>query len=172
MKKQILAIDDEQTIRMILEATIKKTNRYEVISKADGADAYQWLMKGNFPDLIICDIMMEKMSGMEFLEIIRNSGFFGDIPIIMLSGENESKLRIQCYQKGAQDFLVKPFNPDELIALVDKNLNSPIRPPVEQMAASERIKFYRLGALDFIQHPFDEKEAEEKIKSKITEYKL
>ncbi len=170
MKKKILAIDDEQTIRLILEATIKKTGRYEIISKTDGEDAYKWLMEGNFPDLIICDIMMDRMSGLDFLEIIRNSGFFGDIPIIMLSGENESKLRIQCYQNGAQDFLVKPFNPDELVSIVDKNLNSPIRPSGDLIANSERLKYYRLGALDFIQKPFDEKEVESQIKEKISSH--
>lgn len=167
--KKILVIDDERSIQLIIETTLK--NKFQVEVKGDGQEAYYWLTKGrNIPDLIICDIEMPNMKGYEFLEIIRNSGFFGDIPVIMLSGVEESKERIRCYNLKAQDFLMKPFNPQELLALIDKNLNPKIRPRTHDLKDNEKLYYYKLGALDFLPEPFDIKEAEQKIKEKIAGY--
>lgn len=167
--KKILAIDDDRSIRLIIETTLR--GKYDVVTKNDGQEAYFWLTKEkNLPDLIICDIEMPNMKGYEFLEIIRNSGFFGDIPVIMLSGVEESKERIRCYKLKAQDFLTKPFNPEELIVLIDKNLSPTIRPRQSNLKLNEKLHYYKLGALDFLPEPFDIKDAEEKIKAKITGY--
>lgn len=167
--KKILVIDDEKSIQLIIETTLK--NKFQVEVKGDGQEAYYWLTKGrNIPDLIICDIEMPNMKGYEFLEIIRNSGFFGDIPVIMLSGVEESKERIRCYNLKAQDFLTKPFNPQELLALIDKNLDPKIRPRTHDLKDNEKLYYYKLGALDFLPEPFDIKDAERKIKEKIAGY--
>lgn len=169
--KKILAIDDERSIRLIIETTLK--SRYDVVTKNDGQEAYYWLTKErNMPDLIICDIEMPNMRGYEFLEIVRNSGFFGDIPVIMLSGVEESKERIRCYELKAQDFLTKPFNPSELIVLIEKNLNPKIRQRSYDLSANEKLHYYKLGALDFLPESFDLKEADSKIKEKIASYKV
>ncbi|MCF8365357.1 MAG: response regulator [Bacteroidales bacterium] len=168
--KKILAIDDEKTIQLIIKTALK--GKYDVELKNDGQDAFYWLTKGkNMPDLIICDIEMPNMSGYEFLENIRNSGFFGDIPVIMLSGVEESKERIRCYDLKAQDFLTKPFNPQELLSLIEKNLNPKIRLRNIDLRENEKLYYYKLGALDFLPEPFDIAEAEQKIKEKIAGYK-
>lgn len=168
--KRILAIDDEQSIRLILETTLKK--KYEVVTKNDGEEGYYWMIKEkNMPDLIICDIQMPNLDGYNFLKRIRNSGFFGDIPIIMLSGEEQSKERVKCYQLMAQDYLTKPFNPVELIELIDKNLNPKVRLRGHNMNMGDKLHYYRLGALDFLPVPFDIDEEEKKIKEKFAEYK-
>jgi CheY-like chemotaxis protein len=168
--KKILVIDDEKSIQLIIRTTLK--NMYDLEIKNDGQEAYYWMTKGrNIPDLIICDIEMPNMTGYEFLEIIRQSGFFGDIPVIMLSGVEESKERIRCYDLKAQDFLTKPFNPKELITLIEKNLNPGIRPRNYTMNNNEKLYYYKLGALDFLPEPFDIKDAEKKIKEKIAGYK-
>jgi CheY-like chemotaxis protein len=116
----ILVIDDELSIRMLLENFLSKD--FMVVSKADGLAALEWL-EGNLPELIICDIQMPKMDGYEFLEKVRRRGYTRHTPVIMLSGAESSKDRIKCYRLGAQDFLVKPFNPEELGELIRKNLN-------------------------------------------------
>jgi DNA-binding response OmpR family regulator len=87
----------------------------------NGLDALLWL-DDNIPDLIISDIQMEKMDGYEFLTKLRQRGFTKHTPCIMLSGKSESKERIKCYKLGAQDYLTKPFNPEELDELVKENL--------------------------------------------------
>ncbi len=168
--KKILAIDDERSIRLIIETTLK--DKYDVTTKNDGEEGYQWMIReSNLPDLIICDIQMPNLDGYGFLERIRNSGFFGDIPVIMLSGVEQSKERVRCYQLKAQDYLTKPFNPVELIELIDKNLNPKIRLRGQDHARADKLHYYRLGALDFSPEPFDIDKQEEKIKSKIASYK-
>jgi DNA-binding response OmpR family regulator len=120
MKDKILVVDDELSIRLLLENFLSK--RYEVFSKSNGMDALEWL-ELNLPDLIICDIQMPRMDGYQFLEKVRQRGFTKHTPVIMLSGIENSQDRIKCYKLGSQDFLVKPFNPEELMELIRKNLN-------------------------------------------------
>lgn len=119
MKKKILVVDDELTTCVLLEHFLSA--QYEVISKESGLEALVWL-ENNLPDLIISDIQMTQMNGFEFLKEVRLKGYTKHTPIIMLSGRVESKERIKCYQLGAQDYLTKPFNPEELEEVVKKNL--------------------------------------------------
>jgi DNA-binding response OmpR family regulator len=119
MKKKILIVDDEHSICLLLENFLSQD--YDVMTIEDGHEALEWL-EGNLPDLIISDIQMNKMDGYQFLAKVRQRGFTKHTPIIMLSAKSESKERIKCYQLGAQDYLTKPFNPEELDELVKKNL--------------------------------------------------
>ncbi len=112
MKKKILIIDDELSIRMLLENFLSKT--YDVVTKVDGLEVMKYLEGGNIPDLIVADIQMPNLNGQELLEQIRASGFFQHIPIIVLSGIESSQERIKLLKMGADDFIVKPFNPEEL----------------------------------------------------------
>lgn len=118
--KKILAIDDELSMRTLLEFFLKET--YEIVTIASGEEALQWLDEA-IPDLIISDIEMRGMDGFEFLRQVRLRGYTKHTPVIMLSGKSESKERVKCYQLGAQDYLIKPFNPEELNELVKKNLH-------------------------------------------------
>lgn len=117
--KKILAIDDELSMRTLLEFFLKET--YEIVTLDSGEEALQWLDE-TIPDLIISDIEMRGMDGFEFLKQVRLRGYTKHTPVIMLSGKSESKERVKCYQLGAQDYLIKPFNPEELNELVKKNL--------------------------------------------------
>lgn len=115
-KKTLLALDDELSILKILDFYFGKT--YNVISKTDGNSALEWMQQGQLPDVIIADVNMPDMNGMEFIAQIRTSGFFKDIPLIMLSGNEGSADKIKCLKAGADDYLVKPFNPEELEARI------------------------------------------------------
>jgi CheY-like chemotaxis protein len=119
MRHTILVIDDESNIRLLLESFLSLD--YNVVCKDDGMDALQWL-EDNLPDLIICDIQMPNMDGYQFLEKLRQRAYTSHTPVIMLSGNEASKERIKCYKLGAQDYLTKPFNPEELDELIKKNL--------------------------------------------------
>jgi DNA-binding response OmpR family regulator len=120
--KKILAIDDEKSIRFIIENTFNKD--FDIVTMSNGKEALYWMQAGNIPDLIICDIEMPVMDGFEFIKKIRSSGFFDDIPLIMLSGKEESKDKIKCFEMGADDYIIKPFNPKELIARIKRRLQS------------------------------------------------
>jgi DNA-binding response OmpR family regulator len=119
MKHKILVVDDELSIRLLLENFLSPT--YEIITKSDGAEALEWL-EGNLPDLIICDIQMPNMDGYRFISGVRMRGFTKHTPIVMLSSTESSKERVKCYILGAQDYLTKPFNPEELEVVIKKNL--------------------------------------------------
>jgi len=120
IKRKILSIDDEKSIRFIIENTLKQ--EFDVISLSNGQEGLDYLEAGNFPDMIICDLVMPVMTGFDFLERIKTSGFFDDIPIMILSGREWSKDKIKCFEMGAEDYVVKPFNPSELIARIKRRL--------------------------------------------------
>ena len=119
MKKKILVVDDEINIGLLLENFLSE--KYDVTQMNDSELALEWL-ESNMPDLIICDIQMPKVTGYAFLSSVRSRGFTSHTPFIMLSAKSESKERIKCYQLGAQDYLTKPFNPEELEEVIKKNL--------------------------------------------------
>ncbi len=120
--KKILVVDDEISIRLIINSTFQ--NDFEVVTLSNGEEALHYLQSGELPDLIISDLVMPKMDGYEFIVKLRSSGFFDDIPLIVLSGSEESNSRIRCFELGADDFLVKPFNPKELLARVKRRLSA------------------------------------------------
>ncbi len=122
MKKKIFAIDDEQSIRFIIENTFKKD--FEIETFPNGELALVSMQTGDIPDLIICDIEMPIMNGFEFIKQVRASGFFDDIPLLMLSGKESSDDRIKCFETGADDYIIKPFNPKELLSRVKRRLIS------------------------------------------------
>ena len=121
-KRNILVIDDEKSICFILENTLK--NEFNVISFSDGIEGLSYLENGNIPDLIISDLDMPGINGFLFLEKIRNSGFFDNIPVIILSGNDESTDKIKCFELGADDYVSKPFIPKEIMARVKRRLDA------------------------------------------------
>ena len=117
MKKKILVIDDEITIRTLLEKFL--SHYYEVTALSDGQEGLDWLQTGNIPDLMIVDLEMPVLDGYSFIENVRASGYFKNIPIMMLSGVDSSSERVKCFKLGANDFMIKPFNPEELSLKID-----------------------------------------------------
>ncbi len=111
-KKSILVIEDHDSIRLLLERFLSK--RFTVTCKGDGFDALAWLSYGNIPDLIILDMSMPRLSGLDFLNNIRTSGLFRDIPVLIVSGEKDNKVIQKCKDLGIDGFIPKPFNPIDL----------------------------------------------------------
>lgn len=121
MNKTVLVIDDEPVMRKLLEQFLNK--KYEVTEMDDGKSALQWLYSGNIPHLIVADLNMPEINGFEFLEKVRGSDYFESVPIIILSGEESSTERIKCLKLGANDYIIKPFNPEELMLRIDNLLS-------------------------------------------------
>jgi len=118
-RKKIIIIDDDSSIRLLLEHVL--ATQYEVQVMTNGYDALAFMQQGNIPDLIISDLSMPVMDGNTFINNIKTSNFFNTIPCIVLSANDSSSDKIACLKKGIDDFLVKPFNPEELLFRV-KNL--------------------------------------------------
>jgi two-component system, chemotaxis family, chemotaxis protein CheY len=115
-----LVIDDDTSIRTLLELLFQR--KYDVVSKGDGFQALLWLENGNFPDLIVADVQMPKMDGLDFVNTIKKSGYFRNIPIVMLSGTDDNMIKKQCFEAGVSKFYQKPFNPNDLLENIEKIL--------------------------------------------------
>ncbi len=120
MKKQILILDDKIAIAKIISVYL--SNDFDITYFDTPVKGIEWLYEGNTPDLIILDIRMPEMNGDEFLSYIKKNGLFKDIPVIILSGEESSATRIRMLEGGADDYILKPFNPMELKIRIRKVL--------------------------------------------------
>lgn len=113
---KILIVEDDLYMQAILKEFLGNT--YEIEISQDGMEALAFMQSGNLPDLIISDLNTPKLNGFELITQVKVSDFFKSIPIIILSGEDSSEKRIKCLDSGADDFIVKPFNPAELEARI------------------------------------------------------
>lgn len=128
MKKTLLIVDDEPTIQLILKRYFK--DDYRVVAQPNGLEAMRWLESGNTADAIVADYEMPIMNGPDFIRQLRYSGLHRNVPLIMLSGKEESSSKILCLRQGADDYMVKPFNPEELDLRL-KNMLRKMGPPVQ-----------------------------------------
>jgi len=112
MKKKIIVIDDKEAILKIISIYLSKD--YDFKSFINPVEALEWLESNNIPDLIISDIRMPIMSGVEFVDKLKSNQKLKFIPIIILSAEDDSVMRINLLSSGCDDYIVKPFNPLEL----------------------------------------------------------
>jgi len=117
MKKKILIIDDKDEFRRLTKTIL--LSKYDVEGSENGINALSLLQGGFKPDLIICDLIMPVLGGKEFLEQLKNSGAFKDIPVIILSSIDKSEEKIKLINMGASDYLEKPYNPAELMARIE-----------------------------------------------------
>jgi len=101
---------------------------YNVVTMSNGLEGLAWLRKGNLPELIILDMSLPNLSGIEFLTNIRSSGFYGQIPVIIVSGDESKTLQEKCFEIGISEYLVKPFNPLELQTKIKITLSQKQRP--------------------------------------------
>ncbi|RZL41085.1 MAG: response regulator transcription factor [Pedobacter sp.] len=113
---KILIVEDDVFMQAILEEILSST--YSIEMRSNGMDALAFLQNGNIPDLVIADLNTPKLNGLQLIEQVKVSDFFNSVPIIILSGEESSDKRIKCLDAGADDFIVKPFNPAELEARI------------------------------------------------------
>ncbi|MBC3788212.1 response regulator [Spirosoma utsteinense] len=108
----VLIAEDDPFIRKVLRQTLK--DEFTVITKENGIEAVSWLEEGNPVDIILSDIQMPHMDGKDLLRTLRASPTFQNLPIIILSTFADSATRISCLKLGADDYIVKPFNPIEV----------------------------------------------------------
>lgn len=120
MPQKILIVDDDLTILKVEEYNLEKAG-YEVITAHDGEEALKKVQEEK-PDLIILDVKMPLMDGYEVCQRIREDRLKSHIPIIMLTVKKDVEDTIKGLKTGANDYIIKPFNPQELLARVEGNL--------------------------------------------------
>lgn len=123
--RKILVIEDDTLLCWLLKKIIG-TNA-EVIIMNDGMDAWRWLSDGNNPDLVISDLKMPSLDGIQLLQNLSTAPALKDIPVIMLSGFEDPVKRKTCIELGAYAYMVKPFEPPALIEMVDQVLSTRVQ---------------------------------------------
>ncbi|WP_022664972.1 response regulator [Desulfospira joergensenii] len=120
MSKVIMTADDSTSIRQMVNFTLKQAG-YEVIEAVDGQDAVNKLA-GTSIDMLITDLNMPNMDGFELITQVRAMPQFKFIPIIMLTTESQADMKQKGKAAGATGWIVKPFKPEQLLAVIKKVL--------------------------------------------------
>ncbi|MEO0042854.1 MAG: hypothetical protein RL329_2302 [Bacteroidota bacterium] len=115
-KTNILILEDHDSVRLLLGTTFRGEN-YHVVTKRDGIEGMAWLAAGNIPNMIILDINMPRLNGLDFMRQINRSGLYKEIPVMMLTANEDEDDIFEAFALGIQNYVQKPFNP---VALKDK----------------------------------------------------
>jgi len=118
--KRLLLVDDDPNLVLLVKDYLEFRG-YEVVPAGNGNEALD-VMSSFTPDLIICDVMMPEMDGYTFVETIRANPTTDWIPVIFLSARGQTADRVRGLTTGADVYMVKPFEPEELVAQVESSL--------------------------------------------------
>jgi DNA-binding NarL/FixJ family response regulator len=124
-RKRLLLIDDDPNLILLVKDYLEFRG-YEVVTADNGKEALK-LLSQEPPDMIICDIMMPEMDGYGLIENVRQDRRTGWIPVLFLSAKGQSQDRIKGLNLGADVYMVKPFEPEELVAQVESSLKQTSR---------------------------------------------
>jgi two-component system phosphate regulon response regulator PhoB len=144
MKPYIIVAEDEDALSTLLTYNLEKEG-YEVGMAIDGDEALMMISE-RMPDLLVCDWMMPKVSGIEVCRRLRSQGTTRNLPIVMLTARSEESDRIRGLDTGADDYIVKPFSMIELVARIRAVLRR-IRPGLSE----DRVTFGELS-VDRLSH--------------------
>ncbi|MBD2460678.1 response regulator transcription factor [Oscillatoria sp. FACHB-1407] len=120
MAGQLLLVDDEPGLRQAVQAYLEDSG-FTVHVASNAHDGWNLLQKTS-PDLVISDIMMPQVDGYQFLKQLRDDPRYQSLPVIFLTARGMTSDRIQGYKSGCDAYLSKPFDPDELVAIVESLL--------------------------------------------------
>src|SRR6476659_8219157 len=140
MAAKILVVDDDPNVQRLLQYTLKQEG-YDVVIAGDGAEGFR-LWGQEIPDLVLLDVMLPKLDGYQVAQKIREQEAGGShVPIIMLTAEREVEQKVRGLRAGADDYLIKPFHPAELLARIKSLLarfapkEAAARPPLGRVLA-------------------------------------
>lgn len=124
MNQKLLIVDDEAHIRMLIEQTLEELEDegVELLFAENGEQAMEIIQKEE-PNLVFLDIMMPKMNGMEVCQKVKNELNLSDVYIILLTAKGQEVDRKNGLEMGADRYMTKPFDPDEMLAIAKEILN-------------------------------------------------
>ncbi|WP_250124784.1 response regulator transcription factor [Chroococcidiopsis sp. CCMEE 29] len=123
--KRLLLIDDDPNLILLVKDYLEFRG-YEVITAENGREALE-VLEHDIPDMIICDVMMPEMDGYTFVNQVRQDERTSWIPVLFLSAKGQSQDRVKGLNIGADVYMVKPFEPEELVAQVEASLKQAYR---------------------------------------------
>ena len=124
-QRQLLLVDDDPNL-ILLGKDYLEFRGFKVVTADNGKEALASL-EDQKPDMIICDVMMPEMDGYSFVQKVRESSDTSWIPILFLSAKGQSQDRVKGLNTGADVYMVKPFEPEELVAQVESSLKQAAR---------------------------------------------
>lgn len=124
-QKNLLLIDDDPNLILLVQDYLEFRG-YSVITAENGREALE-ILKEEVPDMIICDVMMPEMDGYTFVKNVRENPRTDWIPVLFLSAKGQSQDRVKGLNTGADVYMVKPFEPEELVAQVESTLKQASR---------------------------------------------
>jgi DNA-binding NarL/FixJ family response regulator len=142
--KRLLLIDDDPNLILLVKDYLEFRG-YEVVTAENGREALE-VLDLEMPDLIICDVMMPEMDGYTFVKHVREEPRTSWIPVLFLSAKGQSQDKVKGLNTGADVYMVKPFEPEELVAQVESSLKHTSRLLQHQAKGDEATR---------IQVPFD-----------------
>ncbi len=119
MSKKVLVVDDSQTVRQQVSIALSQAG-YEVLEAGDGVEGFDKISGDQEIKLVVCDVNMPRMNGLEMVEKVRGESQFDKLPIVMLTTEGAPQLIARAKKAGAKGWIVKPFKADLLVKAVDK----------------------------------------------------
>ena len=122
MSKTILTVDDSASIRQMVSFTLKQAG-YQVIEAVDGKDGLN-KARSHEANLVITDLNMPNMNGIELIRSLRQENAYKFTPILMLTTESDENKKNEGKQAGATGWIVKPFNPEQLLKVITKVMPS------------------------------------------------
>ncbi|MEW6161720.1 MAG: response regulator transcription factor [Nitrospirota bacterium] len=161
--EHILVVDDEADLVELVSYNLEKEG-FIVDSALDGEVAINKIKKGRY-DLIVLDLMLPGLQGMELCRILRNDPKTEGLPIIMLTAKGEEVDRILGLEMGADDYMTKPFSPRELVARVKAVLRRSAEKPVTE-------KILKIGELEINRERYTVSIKGKPVKLSATEFKL
>ncbi|MCQ6278344.1 response regulator transcription factor [Bacillus sp. EB600] len=169
MRNKVLVVDDEQSIVTLLQYNLEQTG-FEVITAMDGETGRD-LAEKEAPDIIILDLMLPKLDGMEVCKQLRQKKVL--IPILMLTAKDEEFDKVLGLELGADDYLVKPFSPREVIARVKAILRRMQVTKDEYQAKEEEIsEFIQIGDLKLAPEQYEAYFKGELLELTLKEFEL
>lgn len=114
-----LVVDDSPSVRLLIRANLELAG-FDVEEAEDGVSALERLMTGELPDVVTLDVMMPRQTGLATAASIRSDPRTRHIPLVMVSTQNSPADRAKGERAGVDAYLAKPFDPDELVATVER----------------------------------------------------
>lgn len=115
--KKVLLVDDSSTARLVTRMIFSQKSNYVLLSAVDGRDAVE-RARAEKPDLILMDVMMPRMTGLEACRVLKKDKETSNIPVILLTTRGEESFVREGYESGCSDYLTKPVNDAELLDLL------------------------------------------------------